>query len=78
MVSVTFSVPDNIKAEMKQLSWINWSELARQEALKRVKLAHDFETFKRIVSKSKLTEKDALELGKKINKSLHKRYSLGG
>ncbi len=28
---------------------------------------------KAIVAKSKLTEKDALELGRKINKSLHER-----
>ena len=29
---------------------------------------------KSIVAKSKLTKKDALELGKKINQSMHARY----
>jgi hypothetical protein len=28
-----------------------------------------------IVAKSRLTEKDALELGRKVNKSLHERYA---
>lgn len=74
MVSVALNISDDFKAMIDKLHWVNWSEVAREEALKRLKLAEDFETFKRIVSKSKLTEKDALELGRKINKSLHKRY----
>ena len=74
MPSVTFSIPDKIKSEMKGIPWVNWSELAREEALKRLELAQEFEEFKRIVSKSKLTEKGALELGRKVNEGLHKRY----
>lgn len=74
MASVTFSIPDDLKEQMRELSWINWSELAREEALKRIKLSEEFEEFKKIVSKSKLSEKDALELGRKVNKSLHNRY----
>jgi hypothetical protein len=31
------------------------------------------EILKQIASKSRLTEKDALELGRKINKSMHER-----
>ena len=31
-------------------------------------------TFKAITAKSELTEKDALTLGRKINKAVHKRY----
>ena len=38
MASVTFAMPDSIKSEMKKLSWVNWSELAREEILKREKL----------------------------------------
>lgn len=74
MASVTISMPEEFKNELKSFSWVNWSELAREEALKRIQLAKDFDEFNKIVSKSKLTEKDALELGRKINASLHKRY----
>ena len=34
--------------------------------------------FKKIIKKSKLTEKDALEIGKKINSSMHKKYVTKG
>ena len=37
----------------------------------------ELRALKKIVNKSKLTEKDALELGRKINKSLHERYETG-
>lgn len=74
MASVTFSLPNKIKSEMEALSWINWSELAREEAVKKLELQKDFEEFKRIVSKSKLTENDALELARKVNEGMHKRY----
>lgn len=74
MVSVTFSVPDDIKSEMKELSWINWSELGRLETLKRLKEEEMFEEFKKIAAKSKLSEQDAVKLGIEVNKSLRKRY----
>lgn len=73
MVSITFAVPDDLKEQMKALPWINWSELAREEALRRIKMSQDFEAFKKIVSKSKLTEKDADELANKIKGSMHNR-----
>jgi hypothetical protein len=74
MASVTFSIPDNVKEDMESISWVNWSELAREEAHKRAKLAREFETFKKITAKSKLTEKDARELDKKIKSAAAKRF----
>ena len=74
MASVTFALPDNVKAEMKRLTWINWSELARLEILERLKQEQEIEEFRRIVSKSKLTEKQAQKLAEEVNRSLAKRY----
>jgi hypothetical protein len=74
MASVTFALPDNVKAEMKRLNWINWSELARLEILERLKQEQEIEEFRRIVSKSKLTEKQAQKLAEEVNRSLAKRY----
>ena len=74
MVSVSFTIQDELKAKMEKFPWINWSEVSREEAIKREKLNEDFEAFNKIVSKSKLTEKDALELAREVNKGLHKRY----
>ena len=70
MVNITLSVPNELKNEMEGLKEINWSEVARVAI--RIKISQ-LKILKTISSKSKLTEKDALELGKKINKSLHER-----
>lgn len=71
MPTLTLAMPEELKKEMDEAKEINWSEVARnaiREKLSQLKI------LKSISAKSKLTEKDALELGKKINKSLHERY----
>lgn len=35
MASITLSVSEEFKAEMKSFAWVNWSEVAREEALKK-------------------------------------------
>lgn len=72
MPTITLSVPDDLKKEMEESREINWSEVAR--AAIRTKVAQ-LKILKSITAKSKLTEEDALELGRKISKSLHRRYS---
>ncbi len=71
MPTITLAVPEELKHEMDQHREINWSAVAREairEKVVQLRLLHA------IASKSKLTEKDALELGRKINKSMHERY----
>ncbi|MBN1502934.1 hypothetical protein JW930_05300 [Candidatus Woesearchaeota archaeon] len=72
MPTITLSVPVDLKREMDEEREINWSEVART-AIK-LKLSQ-LKILKSISAKSRLTERDALELGRKINKSLHQRYS---
>lgn len=74
MATVTLTVSEQEKAEFKSFLWVNWSELSRAELIEDEKTAEDFEMFKKIAAKSKLTEEDALRLGREVNKSLHKRY----
>ena len=71
MPTITLSVPEDLKKEMDQFNEINWSEVARAAIKNKVS---QMRILKEITSKSKLTEKDALEIGRKINKSLHERY----
>ena len=71
MPVITLSMPNELKKQMDEFGDINWSAVAR-EAIKN-KLSQLI-LFKSIVSKSKLTEKDALEIGRKVNASLHKRF----
>ena len=72
MPTITLSVPDDLKKEMEESKDINWSEVARTAI--RTKIAQ-LKILKAISAKSKLTEKDALELGRKINKALHERLT---
>ena len=72
MPTITLSVPEDLKHEMDKEREINWSEVAR--AAIKTKISQ-LKILKAISAKSKLTEKDALELGRKINKSLHERYA---
>jgi len=72
MPVITLAIPEDMKKDMDESKEINWSEVART-AIK-IKL-EQLKILKAITAKSKLSEKDALELGRKINKSLHDRLS---
>lgn len=72
MTNVSLTVPEELKAKMDKFPWINWSEVAREEAIKREMLHEGFEEFNRIVSKSKLTEQGAMELAKLVKSGIHK------
>ena len=74
MANVSLTVPDELKAKMDKFRWINWSEVAREEAIRREMLHENFEEFNRIVSKSKLTDEDAMRLAKEVKRGLHERY----
>jgi hypothetical protein len=71
MATITLAVPDDLKREMEQFKEMNWSEVARSAIKEKIS---QLSILKSITSKSKLTDQDALDLGKKINKSLHARY----
>lgn len=71
MPTITLAVPEDLKQQMEESPFINWSEVARGAIRERVS---QLRILKSITTKSKLTEKDALELGRKINKSMHVRF----
>ena len=71
MPTLTLSIPQELKKDMDQAKEMNWSEVAR--AAIREKLSQ-LQILKVIASKSKLTEKDAVELGRKIRKAVHERH----
>lgn len=75
MVLVTVSVPVNLKQKMEEFAEINWSEVARQAFSQKVQ---DLEFLMDFKSNSKLTEEDAIRLGRKLNVSLAKRVAAGG
>ena len=68
MASVTFAIPDKTKEEMKSLEWVNWSELTREETLKKEKLLTKLES-----EEEKELIKWSVELGRKAKKGRFKK-----
>ncbi len=71
MSTMTLAVPEDLKHQMEEFPEINWSEIARQAFLQKVK---DLEFLRSFKAKSTMTEKDALRLGRQLNKRLAARY----
>ena len=71
MPTLTLAVPADLKEEMDSMPELNWSEVARTAIAEKVA---EYRLFKSIVAKSKLTEKDALEIGSKINEEMYREY----
>jgi hypothetical protein len=75
MTSITFAIDEEFKPRLSRFSWINLSELVKLALLLRLK---KFAEFKKIVSKSKLTEEDAEEFSDKVKSSMHERLKKRG
>ena len=67
MTTLTLAVPDEMKKKMDSFPEMNWSEVARQAFMQKIE---DMEFLRKFKEKSKLTEEDALRLGKKVSTSV--------
>jgi hypothetical protein len=74
VVNLTLTVPKELKDIMDEFPEINWSEVARQAFKNKI---DDLRFLNKFKAESKLTEQDAIELGRKVNKALAKRYARG-
>ena len=71
MVNVTLAVPEELHRIMRRHPEIKWSEVARQAMWE---YASKLELLDKIASKSKLSEKNALELDEAVKKGISDRY----
>ncbi len=71
MATLSVSIPDKLKWQMKKLDDVNWSAVARQAFEERVE---QIMFLKKLANKSKLTKKDAKELADKINRKAAKKF----
>ena len=67
MTTLTLAVPDEMKKKMDSFPEMNWSEVARQAFMQKIE---DMEFLRKFKEKSKLTESDALRLGKEVSKEV--------
>jgi len=70
---MTLAIPEELHTIMKKHQETRWSEVARQALWVQAK---KLELMDKILAKSKLTEQDALEIGRKINKEIAKKHGL--
>jgi len=72
MPNMTLSVDEKLHKEMMAHPELKWSEVARKAFEKKIRELH---WMNKILEKSKLTEKDAEEMGHKIKGEIRKRFS---
>ncbi len=73
MTNMTLALPTELIGIMKKYKDIKWSEVAREALWDK---ARKLELMDKLLSKSKLTTKDALEISTKINEAVAKRHRL--
>ena len=74
MVSVTLSIPMEVKQKMDKFEWLNWSALAREAFIKKMRQLEVLEKFERDFEKSELTDEDCVVLGRKLKKEMLKMH----
>jgi len=71
MPNMTMAIPNELHQVVKKHSEIKWSEIARKAMWEQ---ARKLELMDAITKKSKLNEKDVLEIDEKVKAGLLKRY----
>ena len=72
MPTVTLSIPEDVKKKMEKFDWLNWSALARESFLKKMRQLEILDKFENDFEKSKLTDDDCIKLGRELKKSMSK------
>lgn len=73
MVNMTLAIPENLKEKLQKHKEVNWSAVTRralEEHLRRIEMVEA------IAQKSKLTQKDADELARKVKREMARRHGL--
>ena len=73
MTNMTLAIPDDLYEVMKKHKEIKWTEVARQAIRER---ARKIELMDSLLSKSEITEEDAIEIGNKIKHEISKKHGL--
>jgi hypothetical protein len=73
MTNMTLAIPEELHKIIKKHKEIKWTEIARQAMWEQ---ARKLELMDKLLLKSKLTDKDALEIGRKIKHEIAKKHGL--
>ena len=73
MVSVTLSIPEDVKNKMGRFSDVNWSGFIRRSIEQKVKQLSWREEMLKKLEKDKDFEEWCIEMGEKVNKGIAER-----
>ena len=76
MVTVTLTISEYVKTGLNKFAWINWSEVARESFLERLRRDKLFKRFDKILKDSKMTDELALKLADELKKGVAKTHGL--
>ncbi len=71
MTNMTLSVPEELYNKMKQHTELKWSDIARKSFENKL---NEIELLDKLLSKSKLSEKNAEIIGHQIKAEIRKRF----
>lgn len=74
MTTMTLAIPNELKHKLEEFPEINWSEVARQAFMQKIK---DLEFLREFKSESEMTDEEALRLGRQVRKNLAKKFREG-
>lgn len=72
-MNLTLSIPDELKVKMSRFPNIDWSGVARQAITEKVRV---LEQMQQRLSRSSLTEADALKIGRQVKRRMWKKSRL--
>ena len=70
MPNMTFAVPEELHREIRKHRDVRWAEVARRALAREIDRLHIYD---RLLSKSQLTERDAVEIGRAIRRRAARR-----
>ena len=73
MTNMTLAIPSDLHKLMKKHKQIRWAEVARHAIREQ---AEKLEWMDKVLSKSELTEKDTIEIGRLVNKGIARRLGV--
>ena len=68
MASVTFAMPAEVKAEMKELAWVNWSEAAAEEIAGDLSRQKTLNELDELLKNSEVSDEEILKWSKAARK----------
>lgn len=71
MPNMTFSILDDLHKEIRSHPGTDWPEVCRRAIRQELARLHPYD---RLLADSKLTEEDAVALGREINRRMAERY----